>query len=212
MSSKPSPGPSLTAPALPLLTPRLRLREFRERDFGDEVGRLEKLYADPRVTAALPFWPRTHEATVNRIKHALRARGSRQRRVWELAVETRRGDFIGTCGLVIVNSPADRKRGAAVTAELGYVLAARRWGHGYATELVTHLLRAAWQPLGLQRVEAIVAIGNVASVKVLQRAGFAWEASLPGFTRVAGRRWDCELYAAASAPPAPRSPRGGHRG
>ena len=197
---------------LPLLTPRLRLRDFREQDFATEVARLEALYADPRVTATLPFWPRTHEATVNRIKHVLQAQRARRRRVWELAVETRRGDFIGACGLVVVTPESAVKRGEPRTAELGYVLAARRWGHGYATELVTHLLRAAWEPLGLERVEAIVAVGNAASVKVLQRAGFHWEAGLPGFTRVAGRRWDCELYAAASAPPAPRSPRGGRRG
>jgi [ribosomal protein S5]-alanine N-acetyltransferase len=197
---------------LPLATPRLRLREFRECDFADEVARLESLYADARVTASLPFWPRTHAATVNRIRQVLKAQEARRRRIWELAVETRRGDFIGACGLVVVTSAADARRGAPRTAELGYVLAAGRWGHGYATELVQHLLRAAWVPLGLQRVEAIVAEGNAASVKVLERAGFIWEARLPGFTRVAGRRWDCELYVAASAPPAPRLPRGGRRG
>lgn len=197
---------------LPLLTPRLRLREFREADADAEVARLEGLYADPRVTERMPFWPRTHTATVNRLRHVLQAQRARRRRVWELAVETRRGDFIGACGLVVVTSEAEVRRGAPRTAELGYALAARRWGYGYATELVTQLLRHAWTPLDLQRVEAIVAEGHESSIRVLERAGFRWEARLPGFTRVAGRRWDCELYAAASAPPAPRSPRGGRRG
>ena len=111
---------------LPLLTPRLRLREFRESDFAAEVARLEALYADPRVTATLPFWPRTHEATVNRVKQVLRAQRARRRRLWELAVETRRGDFIGACGLVVVTPEAAVQRGTPRTAELGYVLGARR--------------------------------------------------------------------------------------
>ena len=76
-------------------------------------------------------------------------------------------------------------------------------------ELVQHLLNAAWAPLGLHSVQAMVAQDHPASVAVLQSAGFVWEAGLPRFTRIRGRWWDCELYSVASAPPAPRSPRGG---
>ena len=199
--------------SLPLLTPRLRLRDLNSADAAGEIALLEGLYADPRVTAQMPFWPYGHTATVNHVKRLLKAQQARQRRVYELVVEVRRtGSFAGLCGLVVTTTAADVKRGHPRTAELGYVLAANRWGHGYATELVQHLLRAAWEPLGLQRVEAIIAKDHRASAKVLQRAGFQWEASLPKFTRVRGRSWDCELYAAASAPPAPRSPRGGRRG
>jgi ribosomal-protein-alanine N-acetyltransferase len=205
-----------TAPkqlSLPLLTPRLRLRDLQAADAAAEVALLEGLYADERVTAQMPFWPYGHTATVNHVKRQLQAQQARQRRVYELVVEVRRtGSFAGLCGLVVTTAAADVKRGNPRTAELGYVLAANRWGHGYATELVQHLLRAAWEPLGLERVEAIIAKDHRASAKVLQRAGFQWEASLPKFTRVRGRSWDCELYAAASAPPAPRSPRGGRRG
>lgn len=198
---------------LPLLTPRLRLRDLWATEAAAEVALLEGLYSDERVTAQLPFWPYGHTATVNHVARLLKAQQARQRRVYELAVEVRRtGSFAGLCGLVVTTTAADVKRGHPRTAELGYVLAANRWGHGYATELVQHLLRAAWGPLGLERVEAIIATGHRASAKVLQRAGFQWEASLPKFTRVRGRSWDCELYAAASAPPAPRSPRGGRRG
>lgn len=213
MPQRAEPTPRLQTLPLPLLTPRLRLRDLRAGSVAAEVALVEGLYADPRVTAQMPFWPYGHAATANHVARLLKAQQARQRRVYELAVEVRRtGSFAGLCGLVVTTTAADVKRGYPRTAELGYVLAANRWGHGYATELVQHLLRAAWGPLGLDRVEAVIATGHRASAKVLQRAGFQWEASLPKFTRVRGRSWDCELYAAASAPPAPRSPRGGRRG
>ncbi len=212
----PQRGARATSPpalVLPLLTPRLRLRDLQAADAASEVALLEALYADPRVTAQMPFWPYGHTATVNHVKRLLKAQQARQRRVFELVVEVRRtGAFAGLCGLVVTTTAADVARGHPRTAELGYVLAANRWGHGYATELVQHLLRAAWGPLGLERVEAVIATGHRASAKVLQRAGFVWEASLPKFTRVRGRSWDCELSAAASAHPARRLPRGGRRG
>lgn len=199
--------------SLPLLTPRLQLRDLCAADTAAEIALLEGLYGDDRVTAQMPFWPYGHTATVNHVKRLLKTQQAKQRRVYELVVEVRRtASFAGLCGLVVTTTTAEVNRGAPRTAELGYVLAANRWGHGYATELVQHLLRAAWEPLGLERVEAIIAKDHRASAKVLQRAGFQWEASLPRFTRVRGRWWDCELYAAASAPPAPRSPRGGRRG
>lgn len=204
----------MSALTFPLLTPRLRVREFaaasHPRLFAADIAALEALYADPRVTARLPFWPRGHTATANHVRRVVAAQQARSRRVYELLVEVRRtGAFAGVCGLVLTTPEAAVKRGHARTAELGYVLARRHWGYGYAQEMVQHLLNAAWAPLGLHSVQAMVAQDHPASVAVLQSAGFVWEAGLPRFTRIRGRWWDCELYSVASAPPAPRSPRGG---
>ena len=81
--------------SLPLLTPRLRLRDLRSADAAAEIVLLEGLYADPRVTAQMPFWPYGHTATVNHVKRLLKAQQGRQRRVYELVVEVRRtGSFL----------------------------------------------------------------------------------------------------------------------
>lgn len=193
---------------LPVLTPRLRLREFTPED----LPALLALYADPRVTAQLPFWPEGLEATRRHLRRVVAAQRAVPRRLFELAVEVRRtGAFAGACSLLITTPESAVRRGALRTVEVGYVLARPRWGHGYAGELVKALLRAAWEPLELQQAVAIVAQGNDRSVSVLRGAGFGWEARLPRFTRTRGRWWDCEQYA-ASAPPGRPSRSGGRRG
>ena len=62
--------------------------------------------------------------------------------------------------------------------DLGYYLASSFWGRGYATEAARVLLEFAYGSLGVHRVEAEVVPGNDASVRVLERAGFKYEALL----------------------------------
>jgi len=57
-------------------------------------------------------------------------------------------------------------------AELGYRVAESHTGKGYAGEAVRLVLKQAFGPLGLHRVEAVVSIENIASAKVLLRNNF----------------------------------------
>lgn len=56
-------------------------------------------------------------------------------------------------------------------AELGYRLARRFWGQGYATEMSIALVRHGLEQLALPRVVAFVDAEHLASVRVLQKAG-----------------------------------------
>jgi RimJ/RimL family protein N-acetyltransferase len=47
------------------------------------------------------------------------------------------------------------------------------WGSGYATEAVAATLQAAFGPLQMTRVVAVVKPRNEASIRVLQKAGLA---------------------------------------
>jgi ribosomal-protein-alanine N-acetyltransferase len=58
-------------------------------------------------------------------------------------------------------------------AELGYRLARRFWGQGYATEMSRALVRHGLEQLALPRIVAFVDAEHVASVRVLQKAGFS---------------------------------------
>jgi ribosomal-protein-alanine N-acetyltransferase len=58
-------------------------------------------------------------------------------------------------------------------AELGYRLARRFWGQGYATEMSRALVRHGFEQLALRRIVAFVDAEHVASVRVLQKAGFS---------------------------------------
>jgi RimJ/RimL family protein N-acetyltransferase len=62
--------------------------------------------------------------------------------------------------------------GTARAAELGYGLGRGYWGRGYATEAVATMLAHASQ-LGLRRLDAYTFLDNLASARVLEKAGFA---------------------------------------
>ena len=62
--------------------------------------------------------------------------------------------------------------------EIGFALARRAWGGGYATEAITRLLRHAFEDLDLHRIEADPDPQNIASIRVLERQGFKYEGLL----------------------------------
>jgi RimJ/RimL family protein N-acetyltransferase len=65
--------------------------------------------------------------------------------------------------------------------ELGYVLARRYWGHGYMTESVKGLIDWAFKDADVFRVWAVCDVENLASARVMERAGMQREGVL--------RRW-----------------------
>ena len=60
-------------------------------------------------------------------------------------------------------------------AVLGYALARAFWSRGYATEAVRAVLRYMFTEVGLHRMEASHAVGNIASGRVLEKAGMLLE-------------------------------------
>ena len=55
--------------------------------------------------------------------------------------------------------------------QVGYVLAPQHWGKGYATEMCVALVRYGFERLGLPRIVAITDLPNLASQRVLLKAG-----------------------------------------
>jgi len=77
---------------------------------------------------------------------------------------------IGMCGLI--------KRPHLRDVDLGYAFLPEGAGRGYAFEAAAAVLGFARRTLGLERVSAIVAPGNLRSIGLLERLGFAfarWE-------------------------------------
>lgn len=75
------------------------------------------------------------------------------------------GRTIGDCG---THGPID----ATGSVEIGYGLAAPYRGRGYGTEVVTALTQWLIGRPGVTKVSARTAVHNVASWKVLEKAGF----------------------------------------
>jgi len=81
-------------------------------------------------------------------------------------------EAVGSIGFVL---RGDVER---VSAEIGYWLAEPFWGRGIATEALRALTRHAIDTHGLTRIYALPFAWNLASCRVLEKAGYILEARL----------------------------------
>ena len=73
------------------------------------------------------------------------------------------GAVVGFCGLV--------HPGSQQTPELKYALLREHWGHGLATEVARAMIAYGEMAFEMKRIIATVAAANVASIRVLEKAG-----------------------------------------
>jgi ribosomal-protein-alanine N-acetyltransferase len=59
--------------------------------------------------------------------------------------------------------------------EVQYTVASRLWGRGLATEIASAAVVEAFETLGLERVVCFTMVGNHASQRVMEKAGFQYE-------------------------------------
>ena len=74
-------------------------------------------------------------------------------------------------GLIALNLGKQSYR----TAEVWYKIHLDHWKKGYTTEALTNLLDFGFNELKLHRIEAGCAVENIASIKVLEKAGMTKE-------------------------------------
>jgi len=86
--------------------------------------------------------------------------------LWRVS-ERETGAVVGMCGLI--------RRDAFEDADVGYALLPEFTGRGYATEAVRAAVRYARDRVGLDRLIAIVSVGNARSIRVLEKLGFTFE-------------------------------------
>jgi RimJ/RimL family protein N-acetyltransferase len=85
-------------------------------------------------------------------------------------------------------------RGAFQNATLGYSVDEHESGRGLATQLVRHVAHEAFTAHQLHRIEAGTLLHNLASQRVLVKAGFRQLGISPRHVRIAGRWQDHVLY------------------
>jgi [ribosomal protein S5]-alanine N-acetyltransferase len=86
-------------------------------------------------------------------------------------------------------------RGRLQSGYLGYGAVAGFTGRGYLTEAMRLLLREAFGPLRLHRLEANIQPGNHASSALVRRCGFELEGFSPRYLKIGGRWRDHERWA-----------------
>jgi len=93
--------------------------------------------------------------------------------------------------------------------EMGYTIARAYWGHGYATEAVQALIHFGFEQMHLVRIEAVVLPENLASARVLQKAGMQFEGLLHNYQVWRGQPRNLNMWAIVPTPADhPESPAG----
>ena len=147
-------------------TNRLLLR----RPVGDDADPMFARYSGDLSVTRYLGWPR-HESVAD--ARAFLAFSDEEWRKWPAGpylIESRAdGRLLGGTGFSF-EAP-----GVSAT---GYVLARDAWGVGYATEALAAVVMVA-KTLAVRRLHALCHPDNPASVRVLEKCGFALEARLP---------------------------------
>jgi RimJ/RimL family protein N-acetyltransferase len=101
--------------------------------------------------------------------------------------EATSGEPVGQCGVDGWSSTDE--------VQIGYWLAARARGRGYATRAVVLMTRWLFE-LGAARVYMTIVAANERSTAVARRAGFDYEGTMRAAGVVRGERVDVQLFAA----------------
>ncbi|MFG2195178.1 GNAT family N-acetyltransferase [Streptomyces sp. NPDC048639] len=150
----------------PLETERLRLRPLTAAD-GELLVTLDD---DPGVMRFLDDGrPPSRARIIGEILPSLIHRAEQFPGFghW-IAVEKSSGDFAGWFEF------RPEEGGDPGEAELGYRLRTAAWGRGYATEGSRALIRTGFTGLGVRRVYATTMTVNLASRRVLEKAGLRY--------------------------------------
>ena len=162
--------------------PRLIFRDFTTED----IPAVHEFASDPEVTHWSTWGPNTLEQTTSFVKDAAQAHREEGRSAFTLAAVLE-GKAIGSVAIWITD-PDDRN------GELGYTFHRSYWGNGYATETTSQLLKFGFDTLKLERISATCHPGNIGSIRVLEKSGFALEGRLRSHRLVRGARRDSMLY------------------
>ncbi len=145
---------------------RLLFNEITWKDLHD----IHMLHSYPEVdefnTLGLP---KNLNETKDLVSPMIEVQNSSQRKLytWKICLKDK-DTFIGLCGYTL---SLDKFK----LGEIYYKFLPSYWGNGYATETAKRLIILGFEEFKLHKVEAGVAIGNRASIHVLEKAGMTRE-------------------------------------
>jgi len=150
-----------------LLTERLRLRAPRRGDSGPLHEAITETL--DQLVPWLP-WARPGHTRAETRRYLRAARAAWARRTsFEFVIETVGG------GTVLGVTSLHRVDWMRRSAGIGYWIRRSRFGNGFATEACEAVLAHAFDALRINRVEALVALANKPSQRVVEKLGFTRE-------------------------------------
>lgn len=151
---------------------------------ADEAAFTAAMRRSRRLHGRWVSMPETPEAYATYL-----ARSRQDRRAFFLARLRDGGDLVGFLNL------GEMIRGSLQQAFIGYGGVAGHEGRGLMSEAMQLVLREAFGPLGLHRVEANIQPGNAPSIALAERNGFRLEGFSPRYLKINGRWRDHERWA-----------------
>lgn len=148
-----------------LETTRLILRHLEPDDLDD----LFALYTDPAVVRYIPDAPQTLAETKEHLDWFLQGHPRRPELGLWATISKPTNQFIGRCGLLPWTIDGQDE------VEVAYTIAPSHWGQGLATEAAQAILNYGFEQLGLTRLVCLIDEANVASIRVAEKIGMAFE-------------------------------------
>lgn len=168
-----------------ITTDRLVLREYVSEDWPDVLA----YQRNPQYLRYYPWNNRTEEEVRDFVRIFVDQQNESPRKKYQLAVTLLdSGELIGSCGI-------RRKLDDDWEADIGFELAPRHWGNGYATESARLLVDLGFEELKLHRISSWCIADNTALARVLERVGLRLEGRLRESDYFKGRWWDTLLFA-----------------
>ena len=149
-----------------LTTHRLVLRTWKQSD----IAKMAAINADPVV---MEYFPSAQDlkATKKLIEHINNHYAEYGYALYAVEIQES-GEFIGFVGL---NVPSFEIPNFSPTSEpvveIGWCLASRSWGQGFATEAAGAVLHYAFTHLKLDEVVSFTSVSNVKSRRVMEKIG-----------------------------------------
>ena len=179
-------GRARSGSAASQVTAQITLREFEDSD----VDAATAWISDPAVTRFMTWDPGDRSRAVAWLRRVAADASALPRTSWELAVVELETSLVVGAGRLTVRDAQHR------CGDIGYVLRRDRWGRGLGSEVARELVERGFERVGLHRIEATCDVENVASARVLEKAGLRLEGRLRERFQIRGEWRDLLLYAA----------------
>lgn len=173
-----------------LKTSRLRLRPFAPGD----VEAVAAYSTTDAFVRYLPLPKQTVESAAAFVAQRVAEGLPDAQNNWQFVIEQRQTSLLIGSIRLGVREPAHHQ------GDIGYALHHHHWGKGYATEALERVLSFGFDELQLERIWATADLRNIASWRVMEKAGMQREGIMRHHRLIRGKWRDSVLYARLRTP------------
>jgi len=135
----------------------------------DDLDNLFALYCDLDVIRYIPDAPRNYEEAREELEWYMNGHPKYPEFGLWATIHKETNKFIGRCGLLPGTIDGQNE------VEIAYLISKEYWGQGLGTEAAQAILDYGFERLNLSRLICLIEKENLASIKVAEKIGMAFE-------------------------------------